>query len=142
MRVLSALILASAVAACSTPKPVDVLTGEACWRCRQPISDARLAAEVMASNGVASKFRTIHCMSTWLGQQAAPPDGRIYVTDYATGKWLSAESAVYVHTVVNRKTMERDFLAFATAEAAAKAADGAPLVGWDTVLRAGREQPM
>jgi copper chaperone NosL len=144
MRPLILLTLAFAVAGCAAAKPVNVVTGEACWRCRQPINDKLLAAEILSSNGLASKFRTIHCMSTWIAQQKTTPEGTSYVTDYGTGKWVRAERATYVHTIVNQNTMARDFVAFLDQdEAEDKArADNSAIATWDEVLARGRSSPL
>ena len=112
MRAIVLFALSLAVAGCAAAKPLNVVTGEACWRCRQPINDKKLAGELIADNGLVSKFRTVHCMATWMGQQKADVDGRVYVTDFVSGKWVEADEATYVYTVVNPNTMARDFLAF------------------------------
>ena len=114
MRLVPVLLLATLVGACAPPRAVDVRIGEACWRCRRPILKAVLAAEYVApTTGFASKFRTIHCMATWIAQQQdAPQSGVFYVRNYATNTWIPAERAVYVRTVVNPGTNERDYMAF------------------------------
>jgi hypothetical protein len=144
MRAITVLAFVVTFVACAPPKPVNVVTGEACWRCRQPIKNARLAGELLQSNGLALKFRTIHCMTTWIGQQNATPEGTFYVTDYSTGKWVRASSASFVRTIVDRNTMARDFLAFGDAETAAATArdDQATVVKWDNVLATGRAEPL
>lgn len=144
MRALSIVVLALTLAACAKPSPVAVREGEGCWRCRRPIEQVRLAGEFVADNGLASKFRTIHCMSTWIGQQAAAPRGSFYVTDYSSGKWVPADQATYVRVVVNRNTMEQDFIAFELEGAAAKTAyqEKAVIQRWDDVLQLGRQSPL
>jgi copper chaperone NosL len=144
MRPIILLALTLAVAGCASAKPVNVVTGEACWRCRQPINDKRLAGEVLAPNGLASKFRTVHCMSTWIAQQKTQLEGALYVTDYGTGKWVRAERATYVRTVVNPNTMARDFVAFLDQDKAEEKAraDNGTLATWDDVLAYGRSTPL
>jgi copper chaperone NosL len=146
MRLLTVLIAAAVAVGCGAPpKPSPITRGEACWRCRQPIDKLHLAAEfVQDANGLGSKFRTVHCLSTWIAQQRDLPKGRFYVTDHDSRKFIHADRASYVHVVVNRQTMARDFLAFqdAAAAAAAAAEAGARVVGWDEVLAAGRERPI
>ena len=144
MRSTILLALTLAVAGCASAKPVNVVAGEACWRCRQPISDKRLAAELLSSNGLASKFRTVHCMATWVAQQKTQPEGRDYVTDYGSGKWVHANDATYVYTTVNTNTMAKDFVAFRDRdEAEEKArADNGTIATWDDVLARGRSTPL
>lgn len=119
--------------------------GEACERCRRPIVEERLAAEHIGGNGFAVKFRTIHCMSTWLGQHPTrAQEGFLYVANYARGGWVRADRASFVRVIVNPNTMERDFIAFADPQLAADAAreNSSVVVGWDDVLELGRTQPM
>jgi nitrous oxide reductase accessory protein NosL len=145
MRAFALLALSAILAGCgAAPKPVNVVLGEACYRCKRPIDNDRIAAQQVASNGLASKFRSIHCMSTWLAKQPAAPEGPLYVANYEKGGWIRAERASYVRVVVNPKTMERDFIAFADAGRAAEAArtNGSTVVGWDAVLDLGRTQPI
>ena len=147
MRLVPILLLATVVAACAPPRAVDIRSGEACWRCRRPITNGGLAAEFVATDGtgLASKFRTIHCMATWIGQQPEALGGVFYVKNYATNKWIRAEEAVFVRTVVNARTNDRDFMAFETAQEATPELVGPraePAVGWQDVLAMGREHPM
>ncbi|MDP1568950.1 MAG: nitrous oxide reductase accessory protein NosL [Vicinamibacterales bacterium] len=145
MRFIIALVLAAIAAGCAPPKPVDVMIGEACWRCRRPIQKPVLAAEfVQTKTGFPSKFRTVHCMSTWIAQQTDLPKGRFYVTDYSTGEWVRAEGAVFVNVVISKQTMERDFFAFADPAAAAAMAveAGETVVDWDAILALGRDHPI
>jgi hypothetical protein len=147
MRLVPILLLATFMAACAPPRAVDIRTGEACWRCRRPITNAGLAAEFVSTDGTgfASKFRTVHCMATWIAAQADTSGGIFYVRNYATDKWIRADRAVFVRTIVNDRTNERDYMAFETADEATPDLVGpkadAP-VGWQAVLAMGREHPM
>jgi nitrous oxide reductase accessory protein NosL len=146
MRALSTvLVLSALLAGCAAPKPVKVVLGEACERCRRPIVEDRLAAEHIASNGFAQKFRTIHCMSTWLAQHPDAARDYIFVANYAVkGGWVRAERASFVRVIVNPNTMERDFIAFANAGQAAEAARtrNGQVVAWDDVVQLGRTEPL
>jgi len=144
MRAIILFALTVAMMGCASAKPVNVVTGEACWRCRQPINDKRLAGEIVADNGLASKFRTVQCMATWVAQQKTAPEGTYYVTDYATGKWVHADNATYVYTIVNDNTMAKDYVAFrdrGKAEEKARA-DNSSLATWEDVLARGRSTPL
>lgn len=138
------LVLSAVLAGCAPPRPVNVVLGEACERCRRPIIESRLAAERIGDNGFAVKFRTIHCMSTWLARHAGASEDVLYVANYAKDGWVRAERASFVHVVVNPNTMERDFIAFSDEGLAAEAAraHGSTVVGWDEVLELGRTQPL
>jgi len=144
MRMLAVLALSTIFAGCASPKPIDVVLGEACARCRRPIDNAQIAAQQVAPNGFGTKFRTVHCMATWIAQQKAPVEGRYWVTDYQRRRWIAAERATYVRVVVNPNSMERDFIAFADPAAAAEAArtNQSSTVHWADVIELGRTAPI
>jgi copper chaperone NosL len=145
MRALTSFLLAAVLVGCAVPpKPANIVAGEGCWRCKQPIRDAKLAAELVADSGFAQKFRTIRCMSTWVAQQKEVPAGSFYVADYSTGKWIRAERASFVRTIVSRDTMAIDYLAFLDEDAAERAAAEATtkIENWEQVLALGRSNPI
>jgi len=145
MRALATTLVVSAVlAGCAPPKPVNVVLGEACERCQRPISNERLAAERVGDYGVAVKFRTIHCMATWIAQHPEAEEGFYYVANYEKHGWIRATRAAFVRVIINRNTMERDFIAFADPEQAAAAAraNDSDVVGWEDVLELGRSEPI
>jgi hypothetical protein len=131
---LAPLILFS----CSSIAPVKVNAGDQCFRCRRTIVDTRLAAEKI-EGGFVSTYRAPGCMAKYL---VAHPDetGRTFVTDYATGRMISPDTAVFVPVVMDRQTMESDYRAYklrADAEAAATEIGTTP-VDWPTVLSGAR----
>ena len=125
---------------CSSVRPVAIQQGDQCFRCRRPIVERAMAAELMDGNRFASKFRAPGCMAKYLVDH---PDetGTTFVTDYATGKWIRPQRAWFVPVVVNRNTGESDYHAFldkADAERAAVESHTVP-VDWKTVMdQAGR----
>ena len=126
------------VISCSTVSPVAVHPGDQCFRCRRPIVETAMAGELLDGKLV-SKFRAPGCMAKYL---AAHPEetGAILVTDYATGKWIRPDRALFVPVVVNRDTGESDYHAFlnkADADAAAADLHTAP-VDWHTVMEKAR----
>ena len=133
---LATLVMAS----CSSIVPIKVNAGDQCFRCRRIILDARSAGEVIDRNGFVSKFRAPGCMAKYL---AAHPEetGAVFVTDYATGKFVAPESAPFVPVLVNRDTGERDYVAFrhaADADVAAGRANTVPYT-WSAVMEAAHE---
>jgi len=124
---------------CSSIQPVAINSGDQCFRCRRPIIERATATELMDGNRMATKFRAPGCMAKYL---AAHPEenGTIFVTDYATGKWIRPEHAMFVPVVLNRDTGESDYRAFfnkSDAEAAATALRAVP-VDWATVMERAR----
>jgi hypothetical protein len=132
-RTFVAAFFAVAALSCSTVAPVKVNTGEQCFRCGRSISDTRLAGEQIS--GFVEKFRAPGCMARYL---VAHPDekGAIFVTDYVTGKMVKPTAAFFVPFVVDDRTNESEFRAYAVkaeADAAAAALHTTP-VSWNVVL--------
>jgi len=124
---------------CSSVRPVAIQEGDQCFRCRRPITEKATAGELLDGNRFASKFRAPGCMAKYL---VAHPEetGTTFVTDYATGKWVSPDKAFFVPVVVNRNTGESDYHAFLNktdADAAAAETHAAP-IDWKTVLEKAR----
>ncbi|OFW16923.1 MAG: hypothetical protein A3F69_05400 [Acidobacteria bacterium RIFCSPLOWO2_12_FULL_66_10] len=124
--------------ACASVKPMPIRTGELCFRCRRPILETRLAAQTIGG-GLASNFRAPGCLAKYLADH--PGDhSTMFVTDFASGRMIQAEAAVYVPTV-DRDNGERDYIAFSdrtTAQSEATARSTS-LVSWDAVLEQARQ---
>jgi len=123
---------------CSSVKPIAIQDGDQCFRCRRPIVEKAMAAE-MLDGSFASKFRTSGCMAKYLAEHPNET-GTTFVTDYATGKWVRPEQALFVPVVVNSDTGERDYRAYlqkAAADAAAAEVHSVP-IDWTTVLEKAR----
>ena len=132
-------IVAVALTSCSSVAPVKVSAGDQCFRCRRSIMDERLAGETIDANGFVSKFRAPGCMAKYF---AAHPNetGTAFVTDYATGKMISPDTALFVPVVLDRNTGEREYRAYRLRPDANVAAGelGAAPVDWKTVLEKAR----
>ncbi len=125
--------------ACSSVRPMAIHDGDQCFRCRRPIVEKAMAAEMLDGNRFASKFRTSGCMAKYLADHPGET-GTTFVTDYASGKWVRPERALFVPVVLNRDTGERDYRAYlqrADADAAAAELHSVP-VDWTTVLEKAR----
>lgn len=123
---------------CSSVRPVAIQDGDQCFRCRRPIIEKTMAAELMDGNRFASKFRTSGCMAKYLADHR-DETGITFVTDYATGRLVRPEGALFV-PIVNRDTGERDYRAYlqkADADAAAAELHSVP-IDWKTVLEKAR----
>lgn len=141
---LLALLLATQTAiAGSSLKAVPISPGERCIRCERVISDRFVATEAIwaETGGVASKFRTVRCMLTYLKETAAPA-GEIYVADGETGKLVAVEKAVFVPVSIDTFTGEPgygigelDYVGFRSARAAERfaAARGVSTMSWPAV---------
>jgi hypothetical protein len=130
------VVFALAGAACSSMPPVAVSAGDVCTRCRRPILDVRMATEIVDPAGRAFKFRTPGCLATYLREHPEEV-ARIYVTDYATGRMITASSATFVPALVGEGyERTRDYLAFKSEADAGQAAarEKTTPVEWKAVL--------
>jgi copper chaperone NosL len=100
MRMPTALVaLAVVLPACARgparPAPLDT-RNETCRSCRMAVSDARLAAQLVAPGEEPAFFDDIGCLRDYLKEHAALPAGAVaYVADHRTKSWVKAAEAVY-----------------------------------------------
>jgi hypothetical protein len=138
MKTLYAVVVAAAVVACASVKPVAVQVGDRCLRCRQPVGDLRLAGEIIDNMRAPFPFRTAGCMAKFV--KANPDQGitAIFVTDYRTGRMVQAADAWFVPTEIAAPKGKRtvpDYLAFGSrGDAEAARAAGTPLLRWSQVV--------
>lgn len=122
------------VLSCSSIAPVKVNAGDQCFRCRRSITEPKVAGE-MIDGGFVTKYRGPGCMAKYLASHPGE-SGRVFVTDFTSGTMIPPTSATYVAVVVDEKTLETDYRAYASkadAAAAARELKTAP-VDWATVL--------
>ncbi len=142
MRRLMLVVLTLLLVGCAVPaKSVAIRGGDTCDHCRRSIQDEKLAAELVTKNGMAYKFRTVHCMAQYMVQEQPTPIGTLFVTDYKTGRMFRAERGNYVATTIDKNTNERDFLAFAGENEATGAAkeNATKVLTWEDVLKTGQQ---
>jgi hypothetical protein len=136
------MALAGLVAvSCSSVGPVAVHAGDQCFRCRQTISETKLAGELIdtSANHFVSKFRTPGCMAKYLADHPEET-GTLFVTDYASGHMVHPDRLLFVEFVMNQNTGERDYRAYlnkSDADASALETHSVP-VDWKTVLQKAR----
>jgi copper chaperone NosL len=125
-----------ALLACSSLQPLPVRTGETCYGCRQIISDTRLAAEMIDSQGHASKFDTVDCLARYIVEHPDEKIDGVFVTDYKTGRMFAATQAHFVRGAVMPGGMKKIYVAFrASDDAAAFAkAQNTTTVDWKGLL--------
>lgn len=129
------LTLAVALGACSSIRPIPVQAGDTCFRCRRPIADQKLAAEIVDRAGRVYKFRTAGCLAQYLNGQSVDLRA-VFVTDYASGRLVNANRAMFVRAEVNPQTGERDDLAFTSVQNAVTLAKNnrTSPIDWQAVL--------
>lgn len=125
---LVALVGAGCVAGPPGPAPLDTAT-EACRSCRMAVSNARLAAQVVASGEEAVFFDDLACLAAYLEGQASISERVVYVADHRTAAWVAAAGAIYTRALHVQTPMGGGVIAHA--DAASREADPAGLGGTD-----------
>jgi copper chaperone NosL len=119
------------------PRPVDIVLDEdSCAECRMAISQLPFAAEAARPGGMPDCFDDIGCLVMY-AQHGAPQGSALYVIDFDTRGWLSAESAIYLVSKELPTPMSYGLAAFAS-EAAAKSRLGkwpGRIIGWEQLLK-------
>ena len=123
------------VLACSSLRPVSIGSNDVCESCKRLIVNQKIAAELVEPSGLPKKFRTVSCMARYMNQH--PSDGTLFVADYRTGRFLSAQSAVFVKAQIDDSTRETTYLAFGEVAAAVEFGKekGVSPVDWPSVVR-------
>ena len=117
MRYASSAILGLALLGCSGANPVTIQAGDKCAHCDRIVSEPRLGAELVGTDGQTSKFHSPGCLADYLtAYKGGIKD--IFVTDYDSGKLFSVQTALFVRDRIDEKTDERDYVAFRSATAA------------------------
>jgi hypothetical protein len=130
--VFLAVLGLSLVGCSSTPPPVQ--SGQVCFRCKRPITDAKLGVQMINVAGQTSTFRTPGCLARYLADH--PTEARdIYVTDYPSGKLFPVSRALFVRGKIDEATTERDYFAFASVNDAVERAKDVTgrIVDWSAV---------
>lgn len=128
---LVALVGAGCVAGPPGPAPLDTAT-ETCRSCRMAVSDARLAAQVVAPGEDAVFFDDLACLEAYLEGQASISERVVYVADHRTAAWVAAAGAIYTRTLHVQTPMGGGVIAHA--DAASRGADPASLGGTDAPI--------
>jgi hypothetical protein len=138
MKKLYVFVIVATLLACASIQPAAVTAGDICLRCGRPVSDARLAGEIIDAMRAPFPFRTAGCMAKYIKAHPDKALTAIFVTDQRTGRMLPASDAWFVPTTVatpDGKRSEKDYLAFrARSDAAALQTPNAPLKRWAQVV--------
>ena len=104
--------------------------GEICARCDRVVENPGVAAEILSTQkSVASPFRTIACMLTFLRDKDIAAD-RIFVADRTTGRLTPVDQAYFVRVPIRVLSENAsygigdvDYVAFRSSVAAARMAE-------------------
>lgn len=140
MKTLYAAVIALSALACASVQPARVELGDRCLRCRRPVSDLRLAGEIIDSMRAPFPFRTAGCLAKYVKANSGTQFTAIFVTDFRTGKMIQARDAWFVPTTITAadgKTAENDYYAFGSrTDAQAFKADATTFMRWAQVVAA------
>ena len=137
MKWRAAIAVSLLAGACSSIQPVAVQLGDRCFRCRRPITEGRLAAEMVDPQGRAYPFRSSGCLAKYLRSHPGET-GTLFVSDYRSGRLIDSTSAWFVPTDIgDGRVPEPDYLAFKSrADADAANKEHASVIRWTGVLEA------
>ncbi|HEY3382016.1 MAG TPA: nitrous oxide reductase accessory protein NosL [Vicinamibacterales bacterium] len=122
--------------ACASVQPVAIRVGDVCDGCRRPITNAKIAAELVPPSGLPLKFRTVTCMARYIKEHQVSAS-EVFVTDYGSGRLIHVRSAVFVKSEIDDRTKELDYYAFgdvASAVAFGKKSGGSA-TDWPGILQ-------
>ena len=140
MKSRAMLLMAGLVmVACSGMQPVQVATGDRCFRCRKIIAEPRVAAEIVDKSGQAYKFRTVGCMAKFIKANPNQQFDNIFATDFASGRLVKVSAVQFVPTMIGEGPERAlDYVAYFAQQGAIEAAqrEKTTPVSWDGVLSA------
>ncbi len=116
-------------AACSggPPRPAKLDTkNDVCASCRMPVSDASLAAQLVARGEEPRFFDDIGCLRDFLSRSRPAGTALAFVADHRTRQWVRADQAVYTRARIETPMGSR---LIAHANAASRDADPASAGG-------------
>jgi copper chaperone NosL len=121
------LVLGACTGTDPAPAELDPTT-ELCASCRMPVSDPRLAAQIVAPGEEPRFFDDIGCLRDYLaGNRPLPRRAALYVADHRTKAWTPAARARYTICPAVATPMSSHLLAHA--DAASRQRDSAARSG-------------
>jgi hypothetical protein len=140
MKTLYAVLVTVTALACASVQPARIEAGDRCLRCRRPIQDLRLAAEVIDTMNAPFPFRTAGCLAKYVKANRDTSFNGIFVTDFRTGKMLPASDAWFVPAEIastDSYGVEADYYAFRSrSEAEGFKAGNSTFLRWPQVVAA------
>lgn len=141
IRLLLSSCALSILLACSAAPPGPATldaNNELCASCRMPVSDASLAAQLVAPGEEPRFFDDIGCLRDYLAKHRPVRGAACYVADHRTRAWVDRDRAVYVRSTLPTP-MGSHLIAFS--DAASAAADPAARTGTPLSARQVFEPP-
>jgi copper chaperone NosL len=109
------LLLSLALVACQhAPRPLIAGT-DACDFCRMTVSDTRFGGEIESKTGRIHTFDSLECLASFYVDASSRSDVRgAWVTDFESGRFLVADSAVFIVDGRVSSPMGRSLIALAS----------------------------
>lgn len=139
-----ALLLSLALAACQrAPRPLIAGT-DACDFCRMTVSDTRFGGEIESKTGRIHTFDSLECLASFYVDANSGGDVRhAWVTDFESGRFLVADSAVFIVDGRVNSPMGRSLIAMASnTPDASRRAYGGRVLQWAELLELMRTKSM
>jgi copper chaperone NosL len=114
-------LLLTPLSACKGPvtaEPAEIVQGDTCSRCKQPINDKRFAAEFVTKDGFLRKFDDIGCMIDHAKKLKKGGIVGYFAADYDKKEWGKAEALTYVKSQRFKTPANGGILAFANRDRA------------------------
>ncbi len=132
--VAAALVAASCSESAAIPVAVDT-RNDMCRQCRMPVSNARLAGQVVAPGEEPVFFDDIGCLFAFLHRGTAVPEHAVaYVADHRTGEWVEVTAALFTRVPAVETPMGSHLIAHASSSS--RGADPASRGGTPIPLQA------
>jgi len=137
------MLVAVALAACATrvAGPPEVHWGvDECSRCHMILSEPRYSGVARGPAGEEERFDDLGCMVAFLAE-GRPAEWTAWVRDAATDRWVPASSSWYARGGATHSPMGSGVVAYASRDAATKAAGAAAPLSWTELLAARGSRP-
>ena len=136
------LLLSLAIACQRAPRPLIAGT-DACDFCRMTVSDTRFGGEIESKTGRIHTFDSLECLASFYVDASSRGDVRgAWVTDFESGRFLVADSAVFIVNGRVNSPMGRSLIALAQTPDESRNEYGGDVLRWRDVLELMRTKSM
>jgi copper chaperone NosL len=132
----TALLLSLSLVGCQrAPRPLVAGT-DACDYCRMTVSDTRFGGEIQSETGRIHTFDSLECLASFYVDASARNEIRAaWVTDFESGRFLVADSAVFIVDGRLSSPMGRSLIALAPGTPdESRAGYGGKVLRWPDLL--------